>query len=83
MFFELLPLPSFLQSNILGSITADVIFALALIIIGVIIIVLIRLFLIFLPAILLAIVVYFLTGSAFWAGITFLVIAALSLLKKI
>ncbi len=73
----------FLQS-VLGSLTTDLIIALILVIMGVIIVVLIGLFIIFLPAILLAIVVYFLTGgSVFWAGIVFLVVAAFSLLKKL
>ena len=54
-----------------------------LVIIGIIIILLIRLLLILIPAVLLAIVVWFFTGSLFWAGITFLVIAALSILKKL
>jgi len=61
----------------------DIISLIFLIIIGVIIILLIRLILILIPAVLLAIAVWFFTGSPFWAGITFLVIAALSLLKKL
>ena len=62
----------------------DVIALVVLVIIGIIIILLIRLLLILIPAVLLAIVVWFLTnGSLFWAGITFLVIAALSILKKL
>jgi len=35
------------------------------------------------PAILVAIVVYFLTGDLFWTGIAFLVVAALSILSKL
>ena len=54
-----------------------------LVIIGIIIIVLIRLLLMLIPAVLLALVVWFFTGSLFWAGITFLIVAALSLLKKL
>ena len=73
---------TFLQS-VLGNLTADLTIALVLIIIGVIIVVLIGLFIIFLPAILLAAVVWLLTGSIFWAGIVFLIIAALSLFKKL
>jgi hypothetical protein len=61
----------------------DVIALVVLVIIGVIIILLIRLLLILIPAVLLALVVWFFTGSLFWAGITFLVIAALSILKKL
>jgi hypothetical protein len=61
----------------------DVIALVVLVIIGVIIILLIRLLLILIPAVLLALVVWFFTGSLFWAGVTFLVIAALSILKKL
>lgn len=61
----------------------DIIALVVLIIIGIIIIMLIRLLLILIPAVLLALVVWFFTGSLFWAGITFLVIAALSILKKL
>ncbi len=61
----------------------DIIVLVALVIIGIIIIMLIRLLLILIPAVLLALVVWFFTGSLFWAGITFLVIAALSILKKL
>jgi hypothetical protein len=61
----------------------DIMALVVLVIIGIIIILLIRLFLMLIPAVLLALVVWFFTGSLFWAGITFLVVAALSLLKKI
>jgi hypothetical protein len=61
----------------------DIIALVVLVIIGIIIILLIRLILILIPAVLLAIVAWFFTGSLFWAGITFLVVAALSLLKKL
>ncbi|MCX8154061.1 MAG: hypothetical protein N3E52_06480 [Candidatus Bathyarchaeota archaeon] len=61
----------------------DIIALVALIIIGVIIILLIKLLIMLIPAILLALVVWFFTGSLFWAGITFLVIASLSILKKL
>jgi hypothetical protein len=55
-----------------------------LVIIGLIIIVLIKLFLVLIPAILVAIVVYFLTGGdLFWTGIAFLIVAALSVLSKL
>ena len=43
----------------------------------------IRLFIMLIPAVLLALVVWFFTEQLFWAGITFLVVAALSILKKI
>jgi len=59
-------------------------FLIILIIIGLIIIVLIKLFLVLIPAILVAIVVWFLTGGdLFWTGIAFLVVAALSIIAKL
>ena len=61
----------------------DIIALVVLVIIGIIIILLIRLLLMLIPAVLLAIVVWFFTGSLFWAGIVFLVVAALSILKKL
>ncbi|MBN1244369.1 hypothetical protein JXA31_02105 [Candidatus Bathyarchaeota archaeon] len=61
----------------------DIIALVVLVIIGIIIILLIRLLIILIPAVLLALVVWFFTGSLFWAGITFLVVAALSVLKKL
>lgn len=61
----------------------DIIALVVLVIIGIIIIILIRLLIMLIPAVLLALAVWFFTGSLFWAGITFLVIAALSILKKL
>jgi hypothetical protein len=62
----------------------DIAFLVILIIIGLVIVVLIKLFLVLIPAILVAIVVYFLTGGdLFWTGIAFLVVAALSVLAKL
>jgi hypothetical protein len=61
----------------------DVIALVVLVIIGIIIILLIRLLLMLIPAVLLALVVWFFTSSLFWAGIVFLVVAALSILKKL
>ncbi len=70
--------------SILGSFTLDLTALVILIIIGLIIIVLIKLFLILIPAILVAIVVYFLTGGdLFWTGVAFLIVAALSLISRI
>ena len=60
----------------------DLVALVALVIIGIIIIMLIRLLIMLIPAVLLALVVWFFTGSLFWAGIVFLVVAALSILKK-
>lgn len=71
-------------THLFDSITQiDIITLVALVIIGVIIILLIRLLIMLIPAILLAIVVWLFTGSLFWAGITFLIVAALSMLKKL
>jgi len=53
-----------------------------LIIIGLIIILIIRIVLMLIPAAIVAFVVWYLTGSLWWAGIAFLVVAALSILKK-
>ncbi len=61
----------------------DIVALVILVIIGIIIILLIRLLLILIPAVLLALVVWFFTGSLFWSGITFLIVAALSILKKL
>ena len=61
----------------------DIIAIVVLVIIGIIIILLIRLLLMLIPAVLLALVVWFFTGSLFWTGITFLIVAALSILKKL
>ncbi|MDR1992667.1 MAG: hypothetical protein LBQ98_04095 [Nitrososphaerota archaeon] len=54
-----------------------------LIVIGLVVVVLVKFFLILLPAILIAIVVYLLTSNALWAGIAFLVVALLSLIRKL
>jgi hypothetical protein len=69
--------------SILGSLGLDLTVLVILIIIGLVIIILVKLFLVLIPAILVAIVVYFLTGDLFWAGIAFLVVAALSVLSKL
>ena len=54
-----------------------------LIILGLIIIFIVRLVLILIPAAVVAFVVWFLTGSTWWAGLAFLVVAALSIIKKL
>jgi hypothetical protein len=54
-----------------------------LIIIGLVIILVIRLLFMLIPAALVAVVVWFLTDSLWWAGIAFLIVAALSVLKKL
>jgi hypothetical protein len=70
--------------SILGSLGLDLTALVILVIIGLVIIILIKLFLVLIPAILVAVVVYFLTGGdLFWTGIAFLVVAALSVLAKL
>ena len=69
--------------SILGSLGLDLTVLVILVIIGLVIIILVKLFLVLIPAILVAVVVYFLTGDLFWAGIAFLVVAALSVLSKL
>ncbi|MDH5482095.1 MAG: hypothetical protein OEY22_04340 [Candidatus Bathyarchaeota archaeon] len=61
----------------------DIVGIIGLIIIGIIIILVIRLLLVLIPAAIVAFVVWFLTGNLWWTGIAFLVIAALSILKKL
>ncbi len=69
---------------VLGNFTFDLTALIILVIIGLIIIVLIKLFLVLIPAIIVAAIVWFLTGgNLFWAGIAFLVVAALSILSKL
>jgi hypothetical protein len=56
---------------------------LILLIIGLLIfIVLAKILLFALPAAIVAVVVWFLTGSLFWAGVAFLIVALISLLSK-
>ena len=69
--------------SVLGSLGLDLTALVILVIIGLVIIVLIKLFLVLIPAILVAVVVWFLTGDLFWTGIAFLVVAALSILAKL
>ncbi|MCK4313580.1 hypothetical protein KAW04_02320 [Candidatus Bathyarchaeota archaeon] len=54
-----------------------------LIIIGLVIIFVIRLLFMLIPAALVALVVWLFTGSLWWAGIAFLLVAALSVFKKL
>lgn len=68
---------------VLGSFELDIIALIGLVILGLIIIFLIRLLLILIPAALVAFVVWYFTSNLLWAGIAFLVIAALSVLKKL
>lgn len=54
-----------------------------LIVIGLVIIVVIRLLFALIPAAIAAFIVWFLTGNLWWTGIAFLIITALSILKKL
>jgi hypothetical protein len=67
----------------LNWLTYDLLGLIGLIILGLVIVFLIRLVLILLPAAVVAFVVWWLTNSTWWAGIAFLVVAALSILKKL
>lgn len=67
----------------LGSFELDIVALIGLVILGLIIIMLIRLLLILIPAGLVAFAVWYFTGNLLWAGIAFLVIAALSVLRKL
>jgi len=61
----------------------EVIALLILLIIGLIIIIVIaKVLLFFLPSAIIAIVVWFLSGSFFWAGVAFLIVAFISLVKR-
>ncbi|XHH09559.1 MAG: hypothetical protein ACFCUE_02720 [Candidatus Bathyarchaeia archaeon] len=69
---------------VLGSFALDLTLLIILVIIGIIIIAAIKLFIVFLPAVIIAIIVYFLTGGdLFWTGVAFLVVAALSLIARL
>ena len=67
----------------LGLPGLDLTFLVILVIIGLIVIILIRLFLVLIPAIIVAVIVWFITGDLFWTGIAFLVVALLSIVAKI
>ncbi|MEM2914823.1 MAG: hypothetical protein QXH91_05430 [Candidatus Bathyarchaeia archaeon] len=61
----------------------DIILLVLLLIIGIIIIIVIaKIILFFFPAAIIAVVVWFLTKSLFWAGVAFLVIAFISVLRR-
>ncbi|MEM2111057.1 MAG: hypothetical protein QXX08_04160 [Candidatus Bathyarchaeia archaeon] len=64
-------------------ISLDIILLVLLLIIGIIIIIVIaKIILFFFPAAIIAVVVWFLTKSLFWAGVAFLVIAFISVLRR-
>jgi len=72
----------FQGSSSLGILTglADIFGSIILLIIGILVIVLIvGVLLVLLPAVIVAIIVWFLTGSFFYAGIAFLIVALISL----
>jgi hypothetical protein len=77
----MVPLPNVSQSSlqILGGITDLVLGAIPLIVGILVIIVIVGAAIILLPAIIVGVVVWFLTGSFFFAGLSFLVVAVLSL----
>ncbi len=75
---QALPLPSLGVPFIF-----EVLILLALLIIGIlIIVVIVKVFLFILPGAIVALVVWFLTGSLFWAGVAFLIVAFLSILRR-
>jgi membrane protein implicated in regulation of membrane protease activity len=61
----------------------DVLGLIGLIIIGLVIILVIRLLFVLIPAAIVAFIVWFFTGNLWWAGVAFLIVAALSILKKL
>jgi hypothetical protein len=76
MLAQLLPLPGLPP-------LLEIIALLILLIIGLLILVLIvKVIFLFLPAAIIALVVWFLTGSWFWAGVAFLVIAVISITRR-
>ena len=70
-------------AKLLSWLTYDIVGLIGLIILGLIILLVIRLIIVLVPAAIVAIVVYFLTNSTWWAGLAFLIVAALSILKKL
>lgn len=62
--------------------TGEVIILIILLIIAVLIIAVLRTIFLFLPAVIVAVVVWFLTRNLTWTGIAFLAVAVLSLLKR-
>ncbi len=75
---QVLPLPSFGL-----PLLYEIIILLALLIIGIlIIVVIVKVFLFILPGAIVALVVWLLTGSLFWAGVAFLIVAFISILRR-
>lgn len=72
-----------LMSLLVLGFLGDVVFLFLLLIVGIVIIVVFAHALLFiLPAGIVAVVVWFLTGSIFWAGVAFLIVALISLIKR-
>ena len=63
--------------------TYDLMGLIGLLILGLVTILLVRLLVVLLPAAVAAFAVWFFTGSTWWAGVAFLFIAALSIIKKL
>ncbi len=61
----------------------DLIGLIGLIVLGLVIVLIVRIILVLIPAAIVAFLVWFFTGNTWWAGIAFLIIAALSILKKL
>jgi len=66
----------------LFQLTAELIIVIIILILGLIIIAVLRALLFVLPAAIMAVVVWFLTGNLTWAALAFLIIAVLSILKR-
>jgi membrane protein implicated in regulation of membrane protease activity len=64
------------------GLTGELIIVIIILILGLIIIAVLRALLFLLPAAIVAVVIWFLTGNLTWAAVAFLIIAALSILKR-
>ncbi len=75
---QAIPLPSFGLPFVFEFLVLVVLF-----IIGILIIIfIVKVLLFIIPGAIVALVVWFLTGSLFWAGVAFLIVAFLSLLRR-
>jgi membrane protein implicated in regulation of membrane protease activity len=61
----------------------DIIGLIGLVVIGLVLIAVSRLLVILIPAALVAFIVWFLTRNTWWTGVAFLIVAALSIVKKL
>jgi len=71
------------RGSALNWLTYDLMGLIGLIILGLVIILVVRLLVIFIPAAVVSFIVWYLTGSTWWTGAAFLVVAALSILRKL